>query len=324
MDYLITIAGLALLLAGGEAMVRGAVGIARRARISPMIVGLTIVGFGTSAPELVVSVDAALSGIPGLAIGNVIGSNIANMMLIVGVAALITPLAVHHDVLVRDSVVMIGATLLFCAIGFGGAANWGHGVVMLIALALYLGGSLWIDRRRTTAAGQLHGDEAADVVVGLPDRLWILLAATLLGLAALVGGSRMAVIGATAIARDYGISEELIGLTLVAIGTSLPELATAIVAARRGHDDVCIGNIVGSSIFNLLAITGAAAIAAPLPFSATIIFFDLWVLLAVTLILVAFMLTGGLIKRWEGVVLLLLYAVYIGVHFSLPLGGGGA
>ena len=315
MDYLITIAGLALLLAGGEGMVRGALGIARRARISPMVVGLTIVGFGTSAPELVVSVDAALSGIPGLAVGNVIGSNIANMMLIVGTAAIIAPLAVHRSVLIRDSAVMVGATLLFVAIALSGTAVWQHGMVMLIALTIYLTYSLWADRRRSTGAAQLHSEEAEDAPTGLPDRLGILIFATLVGLAALVAGSRLAVMGASAIAREYGVSEELIGLTLVAVGTSLPELATAIVAARRGHDDVCIGNIIGSSIFNLLAITGAAAIAAPLPFSPEIMSFDIWALLAVTIILVGVMLTGRKITRKEGTVLLVLYILYIGAHF---------
>jgi len=315
MDYLITIAGLALLLAGGEGMVRGALGIARRARISPMIVGLTIVGFGTSAPELVVSVDAALSGIPGLAVGNVIGSNIANMMLIVGTAAIIAPLAVHRSVLIRDAAVMVGATLLFVAIALSGTAVWQHGMVMLIALSIYLVYSLWADRRRTTGPGQLHSEEAEDAASGLPDRPVILILATLVGLAALVAGSRLAVMGASAIAREYGVSEELIGLTLVAVGTSLPELATAIVAARRGHDDVCIGNIIGSSIFNLLAITGAAAIAAPLPFSPEIMSFDIWALLAVTIILVGVMLTGRKITRREGIVLLVLYIIYIGAHF---------
>tara|TARA_R110000787_G_scaffold20785_31_gene61791 strand:- start:130 stop:1098 length:969 start_codon:yes stop_codon:yes gene_type:complete len=315
MDYLITIAGLALLLAGGEGMVRGALGIARRARLSPMVIGLTIVGFGTSAPELVVSVDASLSGIPGLAVGNVIGSNIANMMLIVGTAAIIAPLAVHRSVLIRDSAVMVGATLLFVAIALSGTAVWQHGMVMLIALAVYLTYSLWADRRRTTGPAQLHSEEAKDAPVGLPDNLGLLILATLVGLAALIAGSRLAVMGASAIARDYGVSEELIGLTLVAVGTSLPELATAIVAARRGHDDVCIGNIVGSSIFNLLAITGAAAIAAPLPFSPEIMSFDIWALLAVTIILVGVMLTGRKITRIEGLVLLILYIVYIGAHF---------
>ena len=182
MDYLITIAGLVLLLVGGEALVRGAVGIARRARISPMIVGLTIIGFGTSAPELVVSVDATLSGIPGLAVGNVIGSNIANMLLVIGAAAIIAPLAVHRDVLVRDSVVLVGATLLFVAIALGGTALRGHGVVMLVALTLYLGYSLWVDRRRTTGAAKLHSEEAEEIETGLPERLDFLIGATLLGL----------------------------------------------------------------------------------------------------------------------------------------------
>jgi cation:H+ antiporter len=314
MDYLITIAGLALLVAGGEGMVRGAVGIARHARISPMIVGLTIVGFGTSAPELVVSVDAVLSGVPGLAVGNVIGSNIANMMLVVGCAAVIVPLTVHRDVLVRDSAVLVGATLLFVAIALSGSAEIEQGILMLIALGLYLGFSVWMDRRRATGAGELHSAESEEIETGLPDKPAVLILVTAVGLCALVGGSRLAVEGATVIARGYGVSEELIGLTLVAIGTSLPELATAIIAARRGHDDVCIGNVIGSSIFNLLAITGASAIAGTVPFSAEIMDFDIWALLVVTIGLIALMLTGRRITRREGVVLIVLYAAYLLVH----------
>ena len=322
MNLLMTLAGLLLLLAGGEGLVRGAVGIARRMGISPFIVGLTIVGFGTSAPELVVSVDAALAGAPGIAVGNVIGSNMANMMLIVGAAALLCPLAVHPDALRRDSVVMMAATLLFVTIAFSGVMNRVTGIVFVCALFTYLALSRWWDSRQAGPAAALHGEEAAEVSVVLPQRIWLLITAMVVGLAALIGGSRLAVTGATALARDAGISEEIIGITLVAIGTSLPELATAIMAAKRGHTDVCIGNIIGSNIFNLLGIAGAAAIVTPLSFELEIIKYDLWALLAVTGILIAFMLTGRRIERWEGVGLLILYVGYV-CHHLLP-GGIGA
>ncbi len=319
MNILIALGGIILLLAGGEGLVRGAVGIARRMGISPFVVGLTIVGFGTSAPELVVSVDAALAGSPGIAVGNVIGSNMANMMLIVGAAALISPLAVHPDALRRDSLVMIGATVLFVIVAFGGTMTRLVGVGFVCALFLYLAFSLWWDSRQAGPAAILHGDEAAEVSVVLPQRLWLLITAIVVGLVALVAGSRLAVTGATAIARDAGISEEIIGITLVAIGTSLPELATAIVAAKRGHADVCIGNVIGSNIFNLLGIAGAAALATPLSFELDIIRYDLWALPAVTGILIAFMMTGRRVERWEGAGLLLLYAAYI-THHLLPGG----
>ena len=319
MNIVITLAGICLLLAGGEGLVRGAVGVARRMGISPFIVGLTIVGFGTSAPELVVSVDAALAGSPGIAVGNVLGSNMANMMLIIGAAALFCPLAVHPDALRGDSVVMSGATLLFVAIAFSGTMARMVGVVLVGALILYLALSLWWDSRQAGPATALHGDEAEEVAVVLPQRLWILITAILVGLGALIAGSRLAVIGATALAREAGISEEIIGITLIAVGTSLPELVTALVAAKRGHADVCIGNVIGSNIFNLLGVAGAAAIAAPLSFELDIIRYDLSALLVVTAIFIAFMLTGRRIERWEGAGLLLLYATYV-THHLLPGG----
>jgi len=280
MNLMMTIGGLALLLFGGEVLIRGAVGLAKRVGISPFIVGLTIIGFGTSAPEVVVSVDAALSGSPGIAVGNVIGSNIANILLIVGSAALFVPLAVHPDALKRDGTMMAFATVLFIAIALMGTATWYHGVVSIIVLVAYLTYSVWSDRQKNDATAQLHRDKGEQLQLGLPDKVWVMLLALGIGLAALVAGSRFAVIGASAIAREAGISEEVIGITLVAFGTSLPELATAMVAAARKQADVCIGNVIGSNIFNLLGITGAAAIAAPLPFAASVVSFDIWVLLA--------------------------------------------
>ncbi|MGY9017881.1 MAG: calcium/sodium antiporter [Alphaproteobacteria bacterium] len=319
MNLMMTIGGLALLLFGGEVLIRGAVGLAKRVGISPFIVGLTIIGFGTSAPEVVVSVDAALSGSPGIAVGNVIGSNIANILLIVGSAALFVPLAVHPDALKRDGTMMAFATVLFIAIALMGTATWYHGVVSIIVLVAYLTYSVWSDRQKNDATAQLHRDKGEQLQSGLPDKVWVMLLALGIGLAALVAGSRFAVIGASAIAREAGISEEVIGITLVAFGTSLPELATAMVAAARKQADVCIGNVIGSNIFNLLGITGAAAIAAPLPFAASVVSFDIWVLLAVTVLFLWFMLTGRRIQRWEGAVLLLLYFSYISLHF-LPGG----
>jgi len=319
MNLMMTIGGLALLLFGGEVLIRGAVGLAKRAGISPFIVGLTIIGFGTSAPEVVVSVDAALSGSPGIAVGNVIGSNIANILLIVGAAALFVPLAVHPDALRRDGTMMAFATVLFIAIALMGTATWYHGVISITVLVAYLAYSIWSDRQGNDAVAQMHSDEGELLQSGLPDKLWVMLLALGIGLVALVAGSRFAVIGASAIAREAGISEEVIGITLVAFGTSLPELATAMVAAARKQADVCIGNVIGSNIFNLLGITGAAAIAAPLPFAASVVSFDIWVLLAVTVLFIWFMLTGRRIQRWEGFVLLLLYFTYISLHF-LPDG----
>ena len=313
-DLLITIAGITLLLAGGEGLIRGAVGIARRLGVSPFIVGLTIIGFGTSAPELVVSVDAALSGAPRIAVGNVIGSNMANLLVIVGAAALVSPLKVHPDAVRRDCMIMVAATLFFATIAYQGSMTMRYGIAFVAGSFVYLAYSLWTDARSAGPVAELHGHEAEEVGVGLPDEIWVLVAAIVVGLAALVGGSRVAVVGATSLARDAGISEEVIGLTLVAIGTSLPELATAFMAARRGHSDVCLGNVIGSNIFNLLGIAGAAAIAAPLPFSPDIIRYDISALIVITVLLIGFMATGHRVQRWEGAILLLLYALYISAH----------
>ncbi len=314
MNVLIVIAGITLLLAGGEALVRGAVGIARRSGISPFLIGLTIVGFGTSAPELVVSVDAALTGSPGIALGNVIGSNLANIMLIVGAAALIRPLGVHPDALRRDSFVMVAATLVLAVIALEGTLTRLYGAAFLVAALAYILLSLWWDMRGPSPAATLHSDEATEIDVGLPDRLWILLIAVGLGLAALVTGARLTVTGAIALARQADIPEEVIGITLVAVGTSLPELVTSMVAARRGHADVCVGNILGSNVFNILAIAGAAAVAAPLPFSGGRLVVDAWILVGVTLIFVVFMMTGRRVVRAEGFALLVLYISFIALH----------
>ncbi|MEE8443870.1 MAG: calcium/sodium antiporter [Alphaproteobacteria bacterium] len=312
--------GLALLLVGGEAVVRGAVAAARRLGISPLVIGLTVIGFGTSAPELVVSVEAALSGAPALAVGNVLGSNIANILLIVGIAALLSPLVVHPDALRRDGVVLLLVTLAFPLVALNGGIGRAEGLVMVGLLIAYIAGSIWSDRRHAGPTAELHREEVEGFTAALPRSGWVIALFILAGLAALVGGAQLAVTGATALAREAGISETVIGITLVAIGTSLPELSTAIAAARRGNSDVCIGNIIGSNLFNILGVAGASAIAAPLPFDDPLAVVDLWIMLGVTALLMAFMLTGQRIVRREGCVLLALYGVFIAFQF---LAGGG-
>lgn len=320
-SLLLAAGGIALLLGGGEALVRGAVALARRVGLSPLVIGLTVVGFGTSAPELVVSVHAALSGSPGIALGNVVGSNVANILLIIGVSAVLYPLAVHRNALKRDGMVMLAATAVFILLALGGTIDAPRGAAMLALLALYLGWSLWSDRRDTAAAG-LHQAEAAALDPALPLTGWTIAVALAAGLAGLVAGASLAVDGATGIARAAGVPDSVIGLTLVAVGTSLPELATAIVAARRGQADVCVGNVLGSNIFNLLGIGGAAALAAPLPMPPAMLAFDLWVMAAASLLVLAFMGTGQRVVRAEGVALLALYAAYVGWQFLGPPAAG--
>ena len=314
MTYFLIIAGFALLLFGGESVVRGSVALAQRLGVSPLIVGLTIVGFGTSLPEMVVSVNAALVGSQGLAVGNVVGSNIANILLILGVAAVIAPIAVHPGAVKRDLLGMSAATLVYVGLGMSGQIVFWQGVLMLIALMSYIGFTVWHDNKSNDEAAELHRDEAAEMGE-IPLRTVSNAGIIIVGLFAVVVGAEWLVTGATTLATEFGVPEEVIGLTVVAIGTSLPELATSIVAAYRGHSDVCVGNVLGSNLFNLFGITGVTALLAPLPFSDKIVSFDLWILLAATAIIIPFMLTGRRISRPEGIVLLILYVSFIASQF---------
>ncbi len=314
MTFLSLAVGFVLLFFGGEVVVRGAVALARRFDVSPLVIGLTIVGFGTSLPELLVSLNAALNGAPGIAVGNVVGSNLANMMLIMGAAALVCPIVVNPQAVRRDGLCMAGITAVFIVIGLSGSVELHEGVLMVAALALYIGLSLWRDMRSDDAAAQLHREEA-DEVTGLPERLWVMTVAIIGGFAAIGLGAELLVGGATALAMAAGIPEEVIGLTLIAVGTSLPELATSLVAAYRGHSDVCLGNVIGSNIFNLFGILGITAIATPVPFPDQIIAFDLWVLAGVTVLLLPFLMSGWRLSRAEGTALLVLYAAYVTCQF---------
>lgn len=314
MTYFLIIAGFALLLFGGESVVRGSVALAQRLGVSPLIVGLTIVGFGTSLPEMVVSVNAALVGSPGLAVGNVVGSNIANILLILGVAAVIAPIAVHPGAVKRDLLGMSAVTLVYVGLGMSGQIVFWQGALMLIALMSYIGFSVWHDNKSNDEVAEMHRDEAAEMGT-IPLRTVSIVGIIAVGLFAVVVGAEWLVTGATTLAKEFGVPEEVIGLTVVAIGTSLPELATSIVAAYRGHSDVCVGNVLGSNLFNLFGITGVTALFAPLPFSDKIIGFDLWVLLAATALIIPFMLSGRRISRFEGSILLILYVGFIVSQF---------
>ena len=314
MTYFLIIAGFALLLFGGESVVRGSVALAQRLGISPLIVGLTIVGFGTSLPEMVVSVNAALVGSPGLAVGNVVGSNIANILLILGVAAIIAPIAVSPGAVKRDLLGMSAVTLVYVGLGMSGQIVFWQGALMLIALMSYIGFTVWHDNKSNDEVAELHREEAAEMGT-IPLRTVSIAGIIIVGLFAVVVGAEWLVTGATTLAVEFGVPEEVIGLTVVAIGTSLPELATSIVAAYRGHSDVCVGNVLGSNLFNLFGITGVTAMFTPLPFSNKIVSFDLWILLAVTALIIPFMLSGRRINRLEGSILLALYVGFIASQF---------
>ncbi len=302
--------GIALLSVGGEALIKGALAAARRFGVSPLLSGLVIVGFGTSAPELVVSVDAALSRSPDIAVGNVVGSNIGNVLLILGLCAVISPMAVQPLALRRDAITALGAAVLFVLLVWGDALARPDALILLGSLTAYLVWAYRTERTGVPASAELHAAEAKEVKPA-PDRTIMIVGYSAVGLALLVGGSQVLLYGAIGIAEAVGLSQAVIGLTLVAVGTSLPELTISVIAALRRHADVAIGNILGSNIFNVLGILGVSALLQPLPVAGRILAFDQWVMLGVSAALLLFLWTGRRLSRLEGAVLLAGYGVYL-------------
>jgi cation:H+ antiporter len=316
MNFLFLVLGVGLLTVGGEALIRGALSTARRLDVSPLLSGLVIVGFGTSAPELVVSVDAALNQRPDIAIGNVVGSNIGNILLILGICALITPLAVKPLALRRDAITVVAASILFLVLVGGSALGPADAVIFLMALLAYLVWAYWSESFHAAPSAELHKAEAEELTT-LPKSVAWIVATVIIGLLLLISGSQVLLMGAVGIAEHFGVSEAVIGLTLVAVGTSLPELSISVIAALRRHADVAVGNILGSNIFNLLGILGVSALLQPLPVHARILQFDQWVMLGSSLLLLLFLYTGRRLSRLEGGVLLAGYVVYIGLSFTI-------
>jgi cation:H+ antiporter len=299
LDIVMVAAGLAMLLAGGEGLVRGAVALATRMRLPMAVVGAVVLGFGTSMPEMLTSVSAALAGAPGIAIGNVFGSNIANILLILGVAALISPVSASAAE-PEDRLWLLVATVMGIGVVVVGATVGRiEGAILLIALGIYI----W---------RQLNRDAAMEPVPEIAGMSAAMIALFILGgLAVLIGGAWLLVEGATGIARALGISETVIGLTVVAVGTSLPELATSIVAARRGEAGLALGNILGSNVFNILAILGLTAVIVPIPVPVELSLVDLALVAGSALLLVGFLILGR-IGRGAGAGFLAIYAGYIG------------
>ncbi len=292
--------GLIGLFFGGEFLVRGAVGIARRLSVSPLVIGLTVVGFGTSAPELLVSVQAALADAPDLAVGNVIGSNIANILLILALTAVIMPVPMRIADTRRDFAVMIGASLVLWALLLGDVIWRWQGIVLVLGLALYLYVSI--------RAGRAAPDEDLPEISGTLGKSLLV---ALGGLVVLLIGARFLVESASEIARTFGVSEAVIGLSIVAVGTSLPELATSALAALRGHSEIAVGNIIGSNIFNILGILGVTAIVAPIPTDPRFASVDMWVALAAALAMLYIAVRPGNVSRAGGAALLVAYAAYM-------------
>jgi len=314
------LAGLVLLSLGGELLVRGAVGAARAFGVSPLLVGLTIVGFGTSMPELATSLFAAFDESPGIAVGNVVGSNIANILLILGVSALVAPLAVQPAAFRRDGIALVGSTLACLAAALLGFVGRPEGAVLVLLLAGYIVWAYRTERRQPDAESLMHEHVAADAAPASPGTAGPGAAASLalaaLGIATTVVGARLLVDGAIDLARAWGASETLIGLTVVAVGTSLPELVACVVAAARRHSDVALGNVIGSNIYNVLGILGITALVHPIAVPPEIVRLDIWVLVGATAVLMLFLRTGWTLKRWEGGVFVALYAAYVG-HLAL-------
>lgn len=306
MTLLMLLVGFAGLVVGGDLLVRGAVAIALRFGLSQLMIGLTLVGFGTSTPELVTALQAAFKGSPGIAVGSVVGSNICNSLLILGAAALLRPIVTRPDAFRRDGAVLLGATLICVGVVLVGFIGRIAGGVLLSLLVGYLILTYFAERG--------SGSAGTDADVPLPAFRGIGASAALFigGLVLTIVGARFLVDAAIEIAADLGVSEAVIGLTIVALGTSLPELVTSIVAAVRRQGDVAFGNIVGSNIFNILGILGTTAIAHPLAVPTEIARLDIWVMLAATALLIWVTVTGWRITRAEGLLMFGGYGGYIG------------
>ena len=315
MTLLAFLAGLVALVAGAELLVRGASKLALSFGISPLVVGLTVVSFGTSAPEVAVSVGAVLNGTTDIALGNVVGSNIFNVLFILGLSALITPLVVNIQLIRQEVPIMIGASLLLLVLsrdGTLGVAEGGFLFVLLVAYTVFL---VHQSRAETQAARDEYADEFKPPAPGGWDsRLPVQLLLIVVGLGLLVLGAEGLVTAAVSFAKALGVSDLIIGLTIVAAGTSMPEVATSVAAALKGERDIAVGNVVGSSTFNILGCLGLSALvsgSAGLMVAPSVLNFDIWVMTAVALACLPVFMTGREIARWEGGLFLLYYAAYV-------------
>jgi cation:H+ antiporter len=315
MNLLLFLGGLALLIAGAALLVRGASNLALSFGVSPLVVGLTVVAFGTSAPEMAVSVGAVLNQQTDIAVGNVVGSNIFNVLLILGASALIVPLVVNIQLIRQEVPIMIGASVLLLVLGLDGRVSMLEGGLLFALLIAYTGFLVVQSRRETQAAREEYAQEnvpaaAGDWDSGLPAQLALIAA----GLAGLVFGSEWLVTASVAFAKALGVSDLVIGLTIVAAGTSMPEAATSLTAAIKGERDIAVGNAVGSNTFNILGCLGLSGLLSGdlgLAIAPSLLSFDIWVMIAVALACLPVFMTGREIARWEGGVFVMYYAAYV-------------
>ena len=308
MTVVLFVVGLGLLVLGAEWLVKGASRLAAALGISPLVIGLTVVAYGTSAPEMAVSVKSAWAGQPDLALGNVVGSNIFNVLFILGASAIITPLVVSSQLIRLDVPIMIGVSLLTLLLAGDGSVGRLDGAILFALAVAYTVFQVRQSRKESAAVREEYGREFGPGRGATAANLAFIAA----GLVLLVLGSRWLVNGAVAFAQALGVSELVIGLTIVAAGTSLPEVATSILAAVRGEREIAVGNVVGSNIFNLLAVLGLSGLVAPggLPAPASLLRFDLLVMIAVAIACLPIFASGATIARWEGALFLFYYAAY--------------
>lgn len=308
------VVGLVLLVLGAEFLVRGASRLAFAIGISPLVVGLTIVAYGTSAPELAVSVQSSFMGASNIAMGNVVGSNIANILLILGISAIIAPLVVSVQLVRLEVPLMIGLSVLVWLFGLDGAIGRFDGLLLFAGAVSYTIIAIWQGRKesRSASSGDPIAIDSKQAEFGAK-QLVLQLGLIAIGLALLVVGSNWLIDGAVTIARYFEISELIIGLTIVAVGTSLPEMATSIVASLRGERDIAVGNLVGSNIFNILAVLGLSGLVAPngIAVSASVLSFDIPVMIVVAFACLPVFFTGSIIARWEGALFFGYYGAYV-------------
>ena len=308
--WLLSGLGLLILLLAGDSLVKGAVNLSLRLGVPALIVSLTIVAFGTSAPELLISVQAVLEDAPGLALGNVVGSNTANILLVLGVPALLATMHTSECDTRKTYNFMILASLLFIGLAYRGVFDWIAGLVLIVGVLFVLADAFRdAKRHRESMKGVAEEEEPEGADPDMP--LWRIVVFLVLGLIGLPVGADLLVDNATIIAQQFGVSDTIIGLTLVAIGTSLPELATTVVAALRRQADVALGNVIGSNMFNLLAIIGIASLVGPIPVDPEFLRFDLWVMLGASILLAPFVYMHWNITRIWGLVLTALYLIYM-------------
>jgi cation:H+ antiporter len=309
--FLLLTAGLVLLVVGAEGLVRGASRLAAAMGISPLVIGLTVVAFGTSSPELAVSLQSALQGQADIAVGNVIGSNVFNILVILGLSAVITPLIVDQQLIRLDVPLMIGVSFLMWWMSTNGFIERWEGMLLFAGLITYIVFLVRKSRRESQAVQAEYAEEFSATIEGWQG--WVInLALVVVGLGLLVLGSRWMVEGAVTLARALGLSELVIGLTIIAVGTSLPEVATSILAAIRGEKDIAVGNAVGSNLFNIMSVLALTAVITPngIPVAPAAINFDIPVMVAVAVAALPIFFTGNLIARWEGGVFLAYYVAY--------------